>query len=660
MPNLSAARCSILLRGARLLVSALAFLSIFTLIGAGVARAEDDNENSAPTAWWTYARQSYNDIANTIRTRNARIIDIEASNSAFTSYTVTYVKNTGSYAKQWWWYVGIDANALSADLAANNARLISLKAYDVGGGNIRFAVAMISNTGADAKTWWYYFDQTASDIENRTKEKGARLISLQSYSTNGQTLYSAIMIAETGESPKSWWYYGVSPKVINAEIASHDARLLDVTPAADGNFNAVMESCVGGCPAWWWRYGLSANDVAAAARDNGARVITAATYQGCNGGPCLVAVMIGNTPADVTACDPEGCVSEAKFAANICGALANRVVGFACLVGDMRPAYGGLARTNANPPSTAMTPSLVTNVASVSKTLTAIAVLQLLRRDALSIDDKISPYLYPDWTRGPNIDEITFKELLTHTSGFGQLPQSACSDRITYAALEKLVANGVSASNIGAPSYGNCNFALLRELMPALQKQTLMNYANGPQRAQQSSLLYAEYMNANVFQPVGISVSQCKPPAGASEILSYPWPAGMAPGLNWGDWSAQCGSGGWALSANDIFAVLRNLAGGDVLLTDAARRQMFADCLGWDCAVRADCPNPYVCKNGDLHNGDGAAVWIYAGLFKCDVPVVVVVNSPLPEPYQAHGDIIALVERAYLGASIPGAPQACP
>jgi hypothetical protein len=520
---------------------------------------------------------------------------------------------------------------------------------------------MISNTGADAKTWWYYYGQTTSEIEAHAKKNGARLASLQSYYSNGQTYYSAIMVANAGPDEKAWWWYSdVSPKVIGAAVSSHGARLLDVTPASDGNVNAVLESCSAGCPAWSWRFGMNASALIAAARDNGARLITAAAYQPCDGNPCFVAAMIANTPADVTACDPEGCISEAKFAANICGALANRVVGYVCLVGEMRPIFGGLARTNANLPNAPITPSSVTNIASLSKTLTAIAVLQLLAKDGLTIDAKISPYLYSDWKQGPNIERLTFKELLTHASGFGQAPQSVCADGIAYAAIEKLVADGVSQSNIGAPSYGNCNFALLRELMPALQGRTLTDYANGPQRAQESSLLYIDYVNTNVLQPVGIPISHCKPSLGAGEILSYPAPPRSATGANWGDWSLQCGSGGWALSANDVFAVLSNLAREDVLLSGAAKREMFVDCLGWDCAVRADCPSPYVCKNGELHNGEGAAVWVYGGVFNCDVPVVVVVNSPLPPPYQASGDIIALVAQAYKQASVPGAPQTCP
>ena len=133
----------------------------FILVGVLSARAKDDNENSTPTAWWFYTGQSVADIGNTLTAKNARIVDIAPDNSAGSSFTAAYVQNIGSYAKQWWWYVGIDATTLAKNLSANHARLVSLKAYDVGGGNIRFAVVMIANAGADAKGWWYYYGQSS-------------------------------------------------------------------------------------------------------------------------------------------------------------------------------------------------------------------------------------------------------------------------------------------------------------------------------------------------------------------------------------------------------------------------------------------------------------------------------------------------------------------
>jgi Beta-lactamase len=641
---------------------ALACLCVVILASISSARAKDDNENSTPTAWWFYTGQSAADISNTLIAKNARIVDIAPDNSAGSSFTVAYVPNTGSYAKQWWWYAGIDAATLAKNLSANHARLVSLKAYDVGGGNIHFAVAMIANAGADAKGWWYYYGQSSAQINAVAKSNNARLTAVQSYTSNGQTFYSCIMIANAGADAKAWWWYvNVSPKAIDNIINSNNARILDATRAGNGNFNVAMESCSGGCPAWSWYLGLDANGVLAEAQNNGARAFTVEPYQGCNGSSrCFVTVMISNTPADITACDASGCISEAKLSANICDKLANHVVGYSCLVGGMRPVFGGQGRTSADPPALPMTPDLVTDIASVSKTITAVAILQLLAKDGLPITTKISPYVYPDWTQGANISQLTFKELLTHSLGFGQLSGNAYGNDITYSALETIVAGGVAASNIGKPQYGNCNFAFLRELMPALQGQPLTGYANGAARAQQSSAMYINYVNANVFQPVGVGASACKPPSGTNDILSYTNPAGTTSGDDWGDWSLQCGSGGWVLSANQIFDVVNNLATSNALLTPAEKKQMFSDCLGWDCAVRSDCPDPYVCKNGDLNNGAGIAVWTYAGVLKCNVPVVVVVNSPLPSPYQSGEDIIGLVKDAYNASAVPGTGSACP
>jgi hypothetical protein len=72
-------------------------------------------------------------------------------------------------------------------------------------------------------------------------------------------------------------------------------------------------------------------------------------------------------------------------------------------------------------------------------------------------------------------------------------------------------------------SYGNCNFALLRELVPALLGKPLTKYPDGPACPEQSSRLYIDYVNAHVFQPVGVPVSACKPSGGTSNILSYPF-----------------------------------------------------------------------------------------------------------------------------------------
>ena len=118
---------------------------------------------------------------------------------------------------------------------------------------------------------------------------------------------------------------------------------------------------------------------------------------------------------------------------------------------------------------------------------------------------------------------------------------------------------------------------------------------------------------------------------------------------------------GYEASTTRDIADAAGIANG-TLLTKALKDEMLAsapNCIGWDCSVRNDCPDPYLCKNGDLASGN-VSVWTYAGIFKCTVPVVVIVNSVLPAEYQSNEDIIGLVGDAYKAAAVPGTPHPCP
>ena len=640
----------------RALAYALTALLAFTGL-ATPAHATDDRENSTPTAWWIYTGQSLQDIKDTINAKQARLVDIDEDSPS--TFTATYVRNAGSYGKSWWFYVGVDAATVAANLTANKARLVSLKAYDAGGGNLRFAVVMVANTGADAKSWWWYYGKTPDEIAALTKANNARLVTLQSYGSGSSTRYAVVMIANTGADTKGWWwYYNLTPAAIKANVATNKARLIGLTPAAGGNFNAVMESCQGGCPGWWWYFGINGQGVVDYAMDNGARANTTSSYD-CGTSKCFVTTMISNAPDDVVSCDASGCISQAKLRDNICSTLSSKVVGYTCEVGAVRPGYGGKARTSVDG-AMDMAPHLDTNIASVSKTITAIAVMKMLAAKNHTVDDKISPFIYSDWTQGSNIGSLTFRHLLTHTSGFTEAGD--CGRKTDYAGLKAMVAGGVTAANIGKATgnYGNCNFALVRELMLVLSGASPQ--ADATARASQSANAYIAYVNANVLKPVGVNASACKAATGNSHLLSYSNASGSQAGTDWGDWTLNCGGGGWVLSTNDMFRVMNDVATGSTLLNSTQRKAMIQGNLGWDSAVRGDCPNPNVCKNGSLFSGtsNNQRVWTYAGVLKCDVPVVVVVNSPLPSPYETTGgDIIGVVANALSNSVVAGTKRNC-
>ncbi len=69
------------------------------------------------------------------------------------------------------------------------------------------------------------------------------------------------------------------------------------------------------------------------------------------------------------------------------------------------------------------TPSTLFQAASLTKTFTALAILQLADRGILSLDDPISTHLgVPFEAPGLNSDRITVWHLLTHTSGLIEDP----------------------------------------------------------------------------------------------------------------------------------------------------------------------------------------------------------------------------------------------
>jgi hypothetical protein len=262
--------------------------------------SSDDFDNNTPTEWWIYTGQTPANVASTISSDRARIIDIEVDASSPYSFTVTYVHNTGAYAKAWWWYYGQTAAEVSAKLTANKARPISVKAYDIGGGNIRFAVAMIANTGADARASWWYYGQTPAEITTKLTTNKARLITLDSYSTAGETRYTAIMLADAGvEKTGWWWWYNVTGATISSKIESEKSRVIYLASAGNGKFNAVMESCASGCSEWWWYYGVGGEQLLNLAGQNGARPVNLSMYP-CGASSCFAAAMINNSNAVTT------------------------------------------------------------------------------------------------------------------------------------------------------------------------------------------------------------------------------------------------------------------------------------------------------------------------------------------------------------------------
>ncbi|WNG20212.1 serine hydrolase [Cystobacter fuscus] len=255
--------------------------------------------NTTPTAAWWYYGQTAEQVSTLVSANDARIISLQVEQASPLRFTVSLVRNTGTYAKGWWWYYGLTASQLSSYLSTNNARIASLSPYEIDG-TTYFAAVMISNTGADAKGWWWYYGTTPAQISTYLQQNNARLVDLASYATSAGTRYAAVMINNTGADAKGWWWYlGVTGSQISSYLAQNNGFLTDIQPAdASGStFNVIMEQNPG--IAWWWYYGATSSQLADALAQNGARLLDVKTYTS-GGVRKFAAIMVNNSNAATT------------------------------------------------------------------------------------------------------------------------------------------------------------------------------------------------------------------------------------------------------------------------------------------------------------------------------------------------------------------------
>src|SRR5690349_2511249 len=196
----------------------------------------------------------------------------------------------------------------------------------------------------------------------------------------------------------------------------------------------------------------------------GVMALAASCLSGCGGGPTAGGPAATPPPAPAgsagRACAPRACISLSRLASSIDTQLKGHVVGYVALVGQSNVVASGFARTAADPPKLAMGPDVMVNVLSVGKMFTTITVLQSLARHHLSIDSRIWPFLPPDWVKGPGIDTITFRELLTHRAGFRLDSHLAFQ---TGDAAREQIRQGIQQVDKRVAAYNNIDFTIFRD-----------------------------------------------------------------------------------------------------------------------------------------------------------------------------------------------------
>ena len=141
-----------------------------------------------------------------------------------------------------------------------------------------------------------------------------------------------------------------------------------------------------------------------------------------------------------------------------------------------------------------MTENTVVNIASATKTFTALAIMQLQERGLLDIDKPLNKYLpqFHPKTRGEDLERLTVRSIITHTSGLqtdilknSDLGSGAYTDVLGFINETYLLYPPGMVE-----SYSNSGYNILGHLIKEVSKQD-----------------YAEYVHNNIFTPLGMTHS---------------------------------------------------------------------------------------------------------------------------------------------------------
>jgi CubicO group peptidase (beta-lactamase class C family) len=160
----------------------------------------------------------------------------------------------------------------------------------------------------------------------------------------------------------------------------------------------------------------------------------------------------------------------------------------------------------------AMTTSRRFDTASMSKTITATAVMAALEDLAthtpalgVTLDSSIRPYLPSNWKPAASVANVSFRSLLRHTAGFCS-PRSPAGD--SYAAVKSMVEYGPNSSWAGTWHYCDSGFALLRILIPYLVDGPASYKpfeSNSTLNAEITAQSYRNYVRCRIMDPIGLN-----------------------------------------------------------------------------------------------------------------------------------------------------------
>ncbi|MDZ4782073.1 MAG: serine hydrolase [Planctomycetia bacterium] len=300
------------------------------------------------------------------------------------------------------------------------------------------------------------------------------------------------------------------------------------------------------------------------------------------------------------------------------------------LNGDANAAVGsgGQARLAIDAPARSFSSLVELEVSSVSKPITATAILHFLQSMPGGLDaalkTKLVDYLPGDWDPGSNVQHISLRHLLTHTSGLSETNNAIGVNfenygNNTYANIQNLIETGLTAPNVAADNvfdgprwdlndasgnYNNVNFTLLaRVVLPKLITPAInLTAAAFPgARDAVSGLIYSNYVQNEIFEPMGIDGADLSG-NDANPAKGYDLGSNAAGG-SMSNLTSLGGAFGWKLSARELATFLDGIQRDGSILWASTRNMRDAQELGWFNSE--DAFGDYYSHNGATTSGGG-------------------------------------------------------
>jgi len=300
----------------------------------------------------------------------------------------------------------------------------------------------------------------------------------------------------------------------------------------------------------------------------------------------VVTITLGLQSCRETEPEPSTATLADLFAQKLEDTLQNRGVGHAFTIYEgtelKAQGSGGFQSRKADPEGQKdFTPDTKLHIASMTKTITAMAFLKAVSQKGLKTSDLIAPYLPPSWKLGAGVDKITFGDLLTHKSGISGLSSSCLNGAYgenIYTGLKSLMALGVTSR--GNYCYQNANFGLFRILIPRILGYTFTgNDATDDLQTQQRFLAF---LQQEIFEKAGIQNALAAFPVN-NPTYTYNFPLTVDQrGWNPGSFGPVLGGYGMYLTATEagkIYALALS-SGSNEVLTPALADSLIVKNLG--------------------------------------------------------------------------------